>query len=495
MLQPTRKPGRPRKYASKEEKARQDVIAKRARRRLQICRFRVNTAPKTQIGPLPAPSLHQAYLQPLDRLSSLAEVACSVSPITTGPDLLPHSVMHATTTVGLEPYLQRVNYPTTDNTYVSPYVLRLPPPRSTLSMSPRPEDACTQLRHPEATSPSMSPTYEPMQWDGGLHGGQGDDETLGSGFRAGRPATTDAVSGEGNNLEQGTTPLPDPLRGTGGPSTNYLRDVNRVVSGDVVSSRQEEGGVDPAVLEGCSSPRDSDIDPLHGNDFEVETETETESELESESESQSNWESGRAKVQHMPREQSCTIEPSPLSAKKFLETAWNSRCRCKQDKRPGPDASNAFDLEQMVDYWKELGVPDSMSHSSPGQARTDEHEDGDLDWCAILAGGDNRPHLCFEKSQHVAPTVQHTWDVDSIICWTSCLSINLGLYVSYSAPVSRNMQSSVHVFHDGKPLHTIPHLRLGSGRQSPQFSVYVFFPGIRHARRTTSYLTNEERRL
>ncbi|KAK8917674.1 hypothetical protein VCV18_008994 [Metarhizium anisopliae] len=397
MLQHPRKPGRPRKYASKEEKARQDVIAKRARRRLQTCRFRVHTVPKTKVGGPPVLHLNQTYLQPPDRLSGLAEVACSASPITTGPDSLPHPAMN--TTVGLEPWLQRVNYPTTDNIYVSPYVLRLPPPRPTLSISPRLEDSYTQLRSLEATIPSISPLNESMQWDDDLHEDQDDDSTLGSGFRAGRPATMDADSGGDYDTELVNTPLPDPLSGTDSSSTNHLRDVDRGVSGDV-SGRQEE--VDD--LEGCNSGRDSDIDPLLGNDFEVETETG--SELESESGSRSDRESGRAEVQHMPHEQSCTIEPSPSSAKEFLESAWSGQCRCKQEERPGPDASNEFDLEQIAHYWKELGVPDSISLPSPGQPRKDDHEDDDLDWCAILAGGDRRPHLSFEKSQHVAPIVQ-----------------------------------------------------------------------------------------
>ncbi|QKD56910.1 uncharacterized protein FOBCDRAFT_227387 [Fusarium oxysporum Fo47] len=43
MPQISTKRGRPRKYGSKEEKARQDVIARRARRRLQSTAARDNT--------------------------------------------------------------------------------------------------------------------------------------------------------------------------------------------------------------------------------------------------------------------------------------------------------------------------------------------------------------------------------------------------------------------------------------------------------------------
>jgi hypothetical protein len=107
----------------------------------------------------------------------------------------------------------------------------------------------------------------------------------------------------------------------------------------------------------------------------------------------------------------------------------------------------------------------------------------------------NWGHLCNCQEEEEEPSIQRTWDVDSVISWASCLSINRGLYISYHPPTSRNFGSSIHVFHQGTALHLIPHLRLGSGRQSPQVGVYVFFPGISHACRTTTYLTKDERRM
>jgi hypothetical protein len=148
----------------------------------------------------------------------------------------------------------------------------------------------------------------------------------------------------------------------------------------------------------------------------------------------------------------------------------------------------------MADYWRNLAVPDAIGRASP-QARTDENEQVQPDWFSILSGGDSRPNLNIQRSQEIPPNIQRTWDVDSLISWASCLSITRGLYVSYHPPVSRNFGSSIHVFHYGTALHLIPHLRLGSRRQSPQFSVYVFFPGISHVCRTTTYLTKEERRM
>ncbi|KAI8649677.1 hypothetical protein NCS55_01468400 [Fusarium keratoplasticum] len=150
----------------------------------------------------------------------------------------------------------------------------------------------------------------------------------------------------------------------------------------------------------------------------------------------------------------------------------------------------------MTEYWRGLGVPDSIGTAS-AVSEADEVEDEDegrnmntnteLDWSAILSGGDDRPILNIEMSQDGAPAIERTWDVDSIISWASCLSINRGLYISYHPPASRNFGSSVHVFHQKDPLHLVPHFRLGNGRQSPQFGDErrtwidrLLLPAVRH---------------
>jgi hypothetical protein len=145
-----------------------------------------------------------------------------------------------------------------------------------------------------------------------------------------------------------------------------------------------------------------------------------------------------------------------------------------------------FSLKQMAEYWQNLGVLDAIGPASfPLEAG---EESTPIEWFSVLSGGDQRPHLYLEKSEHSNPSIKRIWDADSIISWASCLSINRGLYVSYFPPATRNIRTSVHVFHQRETLHLIPHLRIGSGRQSPQFGVHVFFPGISHVCRITSYL-------
>ncbi|KAF4947724.1 hypothetical protein FSARC_13898 [Fusarium sarcochroum] len=197
---------------------------------------------------------------------------------------------------------------------------------------------------------------------------------------------------------------------------------------------------------------------------------------------------------------SVSLESDAHSAKCFLERNWGYNCDCEEEaeengiENTNNDEPQVHGLLDMIDYWRSFAVPSSIGRASP-HAGISESDGAQLDWSSILSGGDNRSKLDIQMSQRSSPDVQHTWDMDSIISWATCLSASRGLYISYHSPPTRNLASNVHVFHQGTLLHIIPHLRLGNGRQSPQFGVYVFFPGISHVCRTTTYLTINERRL
>ncbi|KAJ6439190.1 hypothetical protein O9K51_08602 [Purpureocillium lavendulum] len=198
--------------------------------------------------------------------------------------------------------------------------------------------------------------------------------------------------------------------------------------------------------------------------------------LESESEPESDVSDAQQELDVID-DMEDAIELSHGLAGRFLETTWGSTCDCDEQSRVEP-GEPAFSLDQMAQYWQTLGVPDAIG-ASLLPSMSAERDSTQLDWSSILSGGTNRPRL----------------DIKSVICYASYLSINRGLYISYHPPVSRNMKTSVHIYHHSKALHTIPHFRLGSGRQSPQLGVFLFFPHITHAHRTTTYLTNGERQL
>lgn len=81
--------GRPRKYASEEEKARRDVIARRDRRRPQSgavrrdAEFQTYPPLPTRVGPSRPSSASQIPMRSLERLNTLAEIASMAHPIVT----------------------------------------------------------------------------------------------------------------------------------------------------------------------------------------------------------------------------------------------------------------------------------------------------------------------------------------------------------------------------------------------------------------------------
>ena len=180
-------------------------------------------------------------------------------------------------------------------------------------------------------------------------------------------------------------------------------------------------------------------------------------------------------------------------AKSFLEHTWNHLCDCENEESSSePGQERVLSLKQMAQYWQALGVPDAIGSTALPEVGPEQRH---IDWFSVLGGGEQRPHLRLEASQEIAPIINRTWDVDSIILWATCLSINRGLYLSYFPTPVRNLQTNLHVFHQGQALNRIPHLRLGNGRQSPEFDVLVLFPGMAHASRTTSFLRTDEHRL
>ncbi|KID81132.1 hypothetical protein MGU_11489 [Metarhizium guizhouense ARSEF 977] len=494
MLQTPKKPGRPRKYATKAEKARRDVIARRERRRLQKSsaaqsrrQFIMYTAPKTQNTTLSPSSVNQTRSLCLDRLHHLADAASTLAPFTTAPDRSSDSARIASesSATSIAPGLGNTEVPAANlvTLYVSPYDPRSPPnEESSPNMESRIEASCPLEESLKKQQHSASTLNELVQCGDSLdvaHGDDSEDDSIeihsSSGSLAGRTATVGAVHDD-DDMETVHTIPSDPL--------NESSDLNPDgLSNDYSARENHDDYTIIANAQGGSDEGNFDVEFTPEEDFETDTVSESESEV------------GGQYDCEIEDDQADTVEANRL-AKAFLESTWSRLCDCEEGEQHlrshDPEARS---LKEMARYWQDLGVPDAVGPLRLGQIGAEPGHDTHLDWCQILSGGERRPCLCFEKSQHTIHRLQRTWDVDSIICYSLCLSINRGLYVSYFPQVSRNIHSSVHVYHQGKPLHSIPHLRLGSGRQSPQFGVYVFFPGITHANRTTSYLTNDERRL
>ena len=489
MSQTPKKRGRPSKYTSKEEKDRKNEIKRRAKRQAQAAskeplpneRFRNYT--NNQIPAAQLPSLYQEYLQSSSRPNALANAAsCPLFGIDTSER---DTLLRPPPNEVISSCRSSILYSREEPFFVNEApVLNLPSSQVV-------RDGCDP-NHPFQTVDALSRSSEPAESHlQAFNGSEPEDIFIGideeddrgeipraSTTRSYKSDTTSSVVGD-NTAKQAEEH----------PSESFDS-----VTGDIIDGREtlSEGGSNRGGQDGNAVEYEvggdrieSDFELLSGDGLETDSNSDSDSSILLADAEETDAHDGL----------NDSVESGRSLAKTFLEKTWGRKlCDCRQEENSAPDGEPVLSLKQLVEFWKSLGVPNALSIPSP-RSGTGQGRATDIDWCSVLSGGDQRPRLCFEKSQHGAPSITRTWDVDSIISWASCLSINRGLYVTYFPPVSRNLKSSVHVFHQGKPLHLLPHVRLGNGRQSPQFGVYAFFPDISHDLRTTSFLTKEERRL
>jgi hypothetical protein len=70
-------------------------------------------------------------------------------------------------------------------------------------------------------------------------------------------------------------------------------------------------------------------------------------------------------------------------------------------------------------------------------------------------------------------------DIDSVLALFTDLSvINTVVSISIVANSMKNLKRSVHLIHDGIPLHWIPHFHLGEFGHDPRFDLFMFLPGL-----------------
>lgn len=474
MSQIPKKRGRPRIY-SKEEKARVDVINRRMRRQAQSAvarqniRFQVYTAEEIQA--VPPSFLHQAHLQPSNSLSILVDAATS-RVTQSQPARLPDFPSNK---------LRCCDSNHTEESPSSPQALLLPQEvRSTIHQY---ETVYTHFNSSRPTSPNPQFTNTGIEDDDAYLVLDNDNEILPSASLSAIPDPTPVFPMGGDGAGQQVIEKPTDSMSTDVEDITVEVDV---ISDEIVGIT--EGGLDRPQQDGNTSGQEGS-DQEGDSDFEFVAEDD---DTDSDSEPDLSLDEEKVGVEDVLDD---TVQSNSSLAKAFLENTWNRLCDCENEENSSESGGErVFSLKQMAEYWQNLGVPDAIGRASVSP-ETGEEETTPIDWFPVLGGGDQQPHLCFEKSQHSTPGIRRTWDVDSIICWASCLSINRGLYLSYFPVVTRNIRTNVHVFHQGKALHIIPHIRLGSGRQSPEFGVYIFFPGISHPCRTTPYLTKDEHRL
>jgi hypothetical protein len=72
-----------------------------------------------------------------------------------------------------------------------------------------------------------------------------------------------------------------------------------------------------------------------------------------------------------------------------------------------------------------------------------------------------------------------TLDIDSILALFTDLSVvNTVISISIISSPMKNLKNSVHIIHNGAPLHWIPHLHFGRFGHDPQFNLFIFLPAL-----------------
>ncbi|KAH7228496.1 uncharacterized protein BKA55DRAFT_459599, partial [Fusarium redolens] len=390
MPRTPKKRGRPRKYDTPKDKAKQDVVAKRARRRLRKqaahgnIRFQIYVSAQTEALPTtPSQGIESYEASPLvgpsEADSSLNRVESSISST------------DAVVTRGEQPP-QSIE----GNGLASPYLQHL-----------------GNTSGPHTVTASFSTSQE------------GPAEIL-------LPSSPDGIPSDRTShaAEEGVICVESDCELCHISNVSSPREVEYTAE-----SLYEKGGVttSPYMVfeDDMGRPRNDGNTRQHEEEAAEEATSDLESQpehaWEPDSSSESDVSDMRSEVEIDDEDEriSVLVESDAHSAKCFLERNWAYTCDCEEEaEENGIEHTNnnepqVYGRLDMVDYWRGLAVPDSFGRASP-HAEVGESDDAQLDWSSILSGGDNRPKLDIQMSQRSSPDVQRTWDVDSIISWATC---------------------------------------------------------------------------
>ncbi|KAF5658233.1 hypothetical protein FHETE_9993 [Fusarium heterosporum] len=408
MPRTPKKRGRPRTYDTPEDKARHDVVAKHARRRLRKqpthdnLRFQIYVSPQIGASPLKPSQDHQSCETNLlggppkvdSSWNRTESPTSSIDAVLAGGEQSPQS--------------------SSGNDLVSPCPQRLgnlSGLRTVMGSFPTSQGGPAEILLPSSSGGVPS--------DRTSHAAGDDDMSVDS----------DHELCHISNVSSPRQAV-DPPYEKGDDTTSSW-----IVCEDDLSKPQNDGNIRE-----CAEEIMSDLESNPGNTWEPDSSSESDvSDMRSEAEI----------VDDDDENISVSLESDIYSAKCFLERNWGYTCGCEEDEEEDEieytdnDEPQAHGMLDMVDYWQGLGVPDSIGRTSP-HAEVGRSDDAQLDWSSILSGGDSRPKLDIQILQSSSPDVQRTWDVDSVISWATCLSINRSWIRSMSYSDKRPLVISEH---------------------------------------------------
>ena len=147
-----------------------------------------------------------------------------------------------------------------------------------------------------------------------------------------------------------------------------------------------------------------------------------------------------------------------------------------------PAEARIYENDDINDNWTKR-LTDSLDHMT-----AKEWNESWAKMKELFTGGDEPKHLAIGKSditfsksrvkQKMAKG-QVTFDIDSILAMFKDLSvINTVIGISIISNPMKNLKRSVHLAHQGAPLHHIPHFHLGHFGHDPKFDLYVMLPAL-----------------
>ena len=164
---------------------------------------------------------------------------------------------------------------------------------------------------------------------------------------------------------------------------------------------------------------------------------------------------------------------------KNVQDQWEELCRKPLNGMTEEEWNSAYPTIQQV-FTGPYPRGDNM--------RSEDEHDGDSDSgfnemikTLEIGKGDMTSDGCETKRRKAQGVLR--LDIDSILALFTDLSIiKTVLSISIVPLPTKNLQSDVHIIHNGVPLHWIPHFHFGRFGHDPTFDLFIFLPALYNKR-------------
>jgi len=166
---------------------------------------------------------------------------------------------------------------------------------------------------------------------------------------------------------------------------------------------------------------------------------------------------------------------------KDVEDRWEELCRKPLTGMTEEDWSEGYSAIQQVF---------TGPYTSVNNTRFEKDDDADSDSDCLsnemtktleMGKGDMMSDDCETRRRQAQGILR--LDIDSILALFTDLSIIKSVLSISIVPLpTKNLQSDVHIIHNGVPLHWIPHFHFGRFGHDPTFDLFIFLPALYNKR-------------